>query len=326
MIGIFDSGLGGLTVTRQILSAFGHEDIYYLADTAHSPYGNKSIEEIVHLSYNCTQFLVDQGIDVLVIACNSATAASLPILRNHFSIPIIGIIEPTAYQALLYSSRRTIGVLATQATVSTHAYKDALTALTDRVPSEYRQGIPERPECALRVVEQAAPLFVPLIERGITYGKQIYQLAQFYCEKLLEYQVDTVILGCTHYPFISNVLRDVFDDKVTLLNSGSATVEVLRSYIPGHSTRDSAQLLTENILPSDSPWKISDSISASLSTAQPHAIHNVSSLRAETGDAPEYIFACTGDITSFSNLCIRYFARYTTQWSGTIRFVPALSH
>lgn len=201
-IGIFDSGFGGLTVARAVWDQLPHEDIVYLGDTARAPYGPKSIPEVREYALECLDYLDGLGVKALVIACNSASSAVLRDARERYDVPVIEVILPAARRAVKASRTGRIGVICTVATAMSQSYDDALAA----VPR-------------VRLFTAACPLFVDYVERGITGGPELLSLARDYLDPLLEAKVDTLILGCTHYPLLTGVLSYVLGDDVTLVSS-----------------------------------------------------------------------------------------------------------
>jgi len=212
-IGLFDSGIGGLTVVREILRQLPNEHVVYFGDTARVPYGGKSAETVTRFSIENTQFLVRRGIKLLVVACNTASALAMPVLQRRFEIPMIGVIAPGAEEAVRKTRRRRIGVIGTTGTVGSRAYEAA---------------IAERDaECTVEAI--ACPLFVPLAEEGWVDGDVPRRVAETYLRPLREHGVDTVILGCTHYPILSSVIGEVLGEGITLIDTAESTVlEVCR--------------------------------------------------------------------------------------------------
>ena len=202
-IGVFDSGVGGLTVVAALKHRLPAESILYLGDTARLPYGTKSADTVLHYTRRNLDFLVDRGVKAAVVACNTASALALP--RIEEPVPLWGVIEPGARAAARLSGGR-VGVLATESTVASGAYERALHA--------------ERPD--LKVASLACPLFVPLVEEGWENDPITRQIAARYLEPLLAGGIDTLILGCTHYPLLAPVLRDLAGDDVRLVSSAEA--------------------------------------------------------------------------------------------------------
>ena len=192
-IGVRDSGVGGLTVARCIQEALPHARLLYFADTAHVPYGGRPPAEIKHFALNIGQFLIEHGAQIVVFACNTSSAIALETARETLSVPVVGTIEPGAHAAVSATKNDTIGVLATQATVENGDYGRHIRALKPQV----------------RVLEVACPDFVPLVESEQTESAEAHEAARHYLHYLLEQNVDTIVLGCTHYPLLLPTLREV---------------------------------------------------------------------------------------------------------------------
>ncbi|WP_235535949.1 glutamate racemase [Nocardioides sp. Root190] len=201
-IGIFDSGFGGLTVARSVIDQLPHESITYVGDTARQPYGPKPIGEVREYALECLDHLVDRGVKALVIACNSASAAMLRDARERYDVPVVEVIYPATRRAVAASRNGRIGVICTRATAESMAYDDAFAAA---------------PQISLTT--RACPRFVDFVEAGITGGDELIAVAHDYLDPLTELGVDTVILGCTHYPLLTGVISYVMGDDVTLVSS-----------------------------------------------------------------------------------------------------------
>ncbi len=211
-IGIFDSGVGGLTVARAILDQLPHEQVIYLGDSAHLPYGNRPIAEVRSLALACLDRLVEQGVKMLVIACNSASAACLHDARERYAVPVVEVIRPAVRRAVAATRNGHIGVIGTNATINSGAYQDAFAAAPH-----------------VDVASVACPQFVDFIERGVTSGRALLGLANGYLEPLQRADVDTLILGCTHYPLLAGLIGLVMGENVTLVSSADETArEVYR--------------------------------------------------------------------------------------------------
>lgn len=206
-IGIFDSGVGGLTVLQALLAALPDEELVYLGDTGRAPYGTKSGETITRYSVENVEFLVARDVKVLVVACNSASSVALPALAQRFSLPIIGVIAPGARAAVERSRNGRIGVIATEATIASGAYTNALRALKPQV----------------EVYTRACPLFVPLTEEGWVDGTIATAAAEAYLASMRKSGIDTLVLGCTHYPLLKPVIQHVMGAGVTLVDSAEET-------------------------------------------------------------------------------------------------------
>ncbi len=202
-IGVFDSGVGGLTVVKELMRLLPNENIVYFGDTARVPYGIKSKETIIKFSLENILFLLKQDVKTIVIACNTSSSAALPILKRHFKIPIIGVIGPGAKEAIYATRNNRIGVIATKATINSHAYEHEIKRLNPNI----------------KVFNQACPLLVPLAEEGWAHRKETYDIANFYLAPFKKAGIDTLILGCTHYPLLKDVFRKVLGDSVRLIDS-----------------------------------------------------------------------------------------------------------
>lgn len=211
-IGIFDSGVGGLTVARTIMEQLPDESVIYIGDTANSPYGPKPIAEVRALALRICQELVDRGCKMIVIACNTATAAMLRDARELFPVPVIGVIAPAVRRAVAATRNGKVGVIGTVGTINSGSYQELF-------------GVNPNVTC----YAQACPRFVDFVERGITSGRQILGVAEAYVAPLQSAGVDTLVLGCTHYPLLSGVIQLAIGDNVTLVSSAEETAkDVLR--------------------------------------------------------------------------------------------------
>ncbi|MCS4483895.1 glutamate racemase [Gleimia sp. 6138-11-ORH1] len=218
-IGIFDSGLGGLTVARAIIDKLPQEEILYVGDTANTPYGNKPIATVREMVLGVMDELASRDVKMLVIACNTASAAVLRDARERYEvdagIPVVEVIQPASKAAVVATRNRRIGVIATQATVTSGAYKDAFAVVPD-----------------LTVVQQACPRFVEFVEKGITTGDELNEVAEEYLAPIKAAQVDTLVLGCTHYPLLTGLISQHMGDEVTLISSSeSAANEVYQRLV-----------------------------------------------------------------------------------------------
>ncbi len=214
-IGIFDSGVGGLTVLREIMHALPQEDTLYFGDTARVPYGTKSPETVIRYSGEIASFLIRRDIKLLVVACNTASAVALPTLKRQLSIPVVGVIEPGARRAVEVSRSGRIGVIGTAGTIRSSAYTRAIKRLN--------------PEA--EVLTRACPLFVPLAEEGWTDNQVARLAAQIYLQELKDASVDTVVLGCTHYPLLKGMIADVMGPGVTLVDSAEETARTVAAIL-----------------------------------------------------------------------------------------------
>ncbi|MED5803698.1 glutamate racemase [Gordonia sp. Z-3] len=210
-IGIFDSGVGGLTVARAIIDLLPDEDVVYIGDTANGPYGPLAIPDIRRHALAIGDDLAERGVKAIVIACNTASAACLRDARERYApIPVVEVVLPAVRRAVVATKTGRIGVIGTQATIASRAYQDSFAAARDA-----------------EISAVACPRFVDFVERGITSGRQILGLAQGYLEPLQQADVDTVVLGCTHYPLLSGVIQLAMGDQVTLVSSAEETAKDL---------------------------------------------------------------------------------------------------
>lgn len=211
-IGVFDSGIGGLTVLRELIKLLPQEDTIYLGDTARLPYGNKSPETVIRYALETADFLLKRRIKLLVVACNTASAVGLPALKSRYRLPILGVIEPGARKAARATRSGRVGVIGTERTIKSGAYVQAI------------QGI----DPSIRVFGRACPLFVPLAEEGWHGNGVAGQVARHYL-KGLEKKIDVLVLGCTHYPLLKNMIRRALGGDVLLVDSARETArEALR--------------------------------------------------------------------------------------------------
>ncbi len=201
-IGIFDSGFGGLTVARAVIDQLPHESVLYLGDTARQPYGPKPIAEVREYALECLDHLVSLGVKAIVIACNSASAAMLRDARERYDVPVVEVIFPATRRAVAASRSGRIGVICTRATAESMAYDDAFAAAPQ-----------------VELFTQVCPRFVDLVEAGVTGGEELQAVAHEYLDPLVDDGIDTLILGCTHYPLLTGVISYVMGDGVTLVSS-----------------------------------------------------------------------------------------------------------
>jgi glutamate racemase len=207
-IGVFDSGVGGLTVLQALTALLPREDFIYVGDTARVPYGTKSAESVRRFSLEIARFLKGRGVKMLVVACNTASALALEDLRKAMPFPVLGVIEPGAHAALAASAGGRVGVIGTEATVRSGAYEKALHRLSP----------------GLRVISRACPLFVPLVEEGWVDHPVARAVARIYLNPLLKRKVDTLVLGCTHYPLLKPALKKIVG-RVKLIDSAEETAK-----------------------------------------------------------------------------------------------------
>ncbi|TSA26994.1 MAG: glutamate racemase [Ignavibacteriales bacterium] len=221
-IGFFDSGIGGLTVVRSVTRIMPNENIVYFGDTARVPYGSKSNDTVVEYSLQAANFLLRKNIKLLVVACNTASSVALKELRKFLMIPVIGMIEPGAKMALQESRNGIVGVIGTRSTINNKAYAHELKKLNPKV----------------KVYEKACPLFVPLAEEGWLDHKVTELVAKEYLGEFHKKKIDSLILGCTHYPILYDVIQKVVGKNVKLIDSGTPAARLVEDYLNGRQLRN----------------------------------------------------------------------------------------
>lgn len=214
-IGVFDSGVGGLTVAREIMRHLPNENIVYFGDTARVPYGSKSKDNIIRFSRQIINFLKTKEVKAIVIACNTASALALDVVREEFDIPIIGVVEPGARAALAATQTKKIGVIGTEATIRSAMYEKII------------QGM----DSEAIVIGKACPLFVPLVEEGFAKHHVTGEIIDYYLASFMETDIDSLILGCTHYPLLRSRIREYFGEKITLVNPAYETAMDLKQIL-----------------------------------------------------------------------------------------------
>jgi len=227
-IAIFDSGLGGLTVAKEIQKVLPNESIIYYGDTARVPYGSKSKDTIITFTREAVKFLQSHNAKCIVVACNTASALALSVVENEFDVPMIGVINPGAKAAAEKTSSDKVGVIATTATINSDAYTNAIREINNRIT----------------VYSQPCPLFVPLVEEGLGDKPAAKLIIQEYLTPLKTADIDTLVLGCTHYPLLIKQIQDFVSDKVSLVDSATTCANDLKILL------EKENLLSDNINPS----------------------------------------------------------------------------
>jgi len=202
-IGVFDSGVGGLTVVKELIRQLPGEDIIYFGDTARVPYGIKSKETVIRFSIESILFLLKQEVKLICVACNTVSSVALPIIKSHFRVPFVGVITPGVREAVYATQNKRIGVIGTRGTIESHTYENEIKQL----------------DPSIKVTAVACPLFVPFAEEGWLGGSEVLGVAKKYLQPLNDARVDTVILGCTHYPLLKPVIKKALGERVTLIDS-----------------------------------------------------------------------------------------------------------
>ncbi len=237
-IGVFDSGVGGLTVVKELIRHLPGEDIVYFGDTARVPYGIRSRETIIRYSIEDTLFLLKQDVKLICVACNTVSSVALPVIKNHFKVPIIGVLVPGVREAVYATRNKRIGVIGTRGTIKSRSYEVEIKQLAPRVS----------------VFIASCPLFVPFVEEGWHKGSEVLSVARMYLAPLKQARVDTLILGCTHYPLIKPVIAQVMGPGVTLIDSAKqVAIEVKKILASEGLLNDKARAGVHKFYVSDNP-------------------------------------------------------------------------
>jgi glutamate racemase len=256
-IGIFDSGVGGLTVVRAVNRLLPDESVVYFGDTARVPYGSKSPETVIRFAMEDAEFLLGKGIKLLVVACNTASSVSLPALREFADVPVIGVIEPGAKTAASITRSGTVGVIGTLGTISSGAYQKALKAYSS----------------VSRVIAQPTPLLVPLVEEGWLEHRITELVLREYTAPVVNEGIDTLVLGCTHYPLLKDALSGILGDGIRLVDSAESTAEEVASILDGGEMRAEPGNGENSFYVSDIPLKFQEIAQRFLGRAIPLVTH-----------------------------------------------------
>lgn len=236
-IGVFDSGVGGLTVVKELIRQLPYEDIIYFGDTARVPYGIKSKETVIKFSIENILFLLKHEVKLICIACNTVSSFALPVIKNHFRVPIVGVISPGVREAVYVTRNKRIGVIGTSGTIKSRAYELQIKQLDPSV----------------KVAAVACPLFVPFAEEGWFDGWVILEVARTYLKPLKNYRVDTVILGCTHYPLLKPVIKKVLGENVRLIDSAKQVAMEVKKVLANESSLNEERKGRHKFFVSDNP-------------------------------------------------------------------------
>ncbi len=242
-IGIFDSGIGGLTVVRALMKRLPHENIVYFGDTARVPYGPKSPQVIREYAAQDTDFLMKHNVKMIVVACNTVSAVALEVVQKHAKVPVIGVIVPGAKAAVESTKKKRIGVIGTVGTINSNAYTNAIRQFDETAT----------------VISQSCPLFVPLAEEGLIDHKATEIIAREYLFPLKLKKIDTLVLGCTHYPILEKTIRSVFESGIILIDSGEATAEEVEHVLIANDLRNPSTLKANiQFFVSDIPYRFTE--------------------------------------------------------------------
>lgn len=254
-IGVFDSGVGGLTVVKQLMKKLPSENIIYFGDTARIPYGTKSEEIVRRFALEDSFFLLEKNVKMVVVACNTASSVAMSMLQSILDVPVIGVIEPGAEAAVRNSSNRKIGVIGTAATIRSSSYRKKVLEKSSKV----------------QVISQACPLFVSLVEEGWIEDEATILIARRYLQTMIENHVDTLILGCTHYPLLKNIIQKVLGESVQLIDSGVETAKSVEKILKEKSMlANSDQIAKNKFYLSDMPYKFQEIAERFLERTIPH--------------------------------------------------------
>ena len=236
-IGVFDSGVGGLTVAKEIIRQLPNENIIYFGDTARVPYGIRSQETVIRYSVDDALFLLKHDVKLICVACNTASSVALPVIKNHFKVPVIGVISPGAKEGVYASRNKRIGVIGTRGTVKSRSYEKEIWRLDPKI----------------RVFTQACPLFVPFAEEGCLSGPEIKTIAARYLKPLKQAKIDTLILGCTHYPLLKPVIKEIMGRDVVLIDSAKQVALEVKNILTNEGLLNGKHKAVYKFFVSDNP-------------------------------------------------------------------------
>lgn len=236
-IGVFDSGVGGLTVVKELIRQLPGEDIIYFGDTARVPYGIKSKETVIRFSIENILFLLKQDVKLICVACNTVSSLALPAIKNHFRVPIVGVISPAVREAVYATQNKRIGVIGTRGTIRSRAYESEISQL----------------DAKIKVTSAACPLFVPFAEEGWLKGNAVLEVAQEYLKPIKSARCDTVILGCTHYPLLKPVIRQVLGSGVNLIDSAKQVGVEVKNILDNEGMLNGSGIGRRRFFVSDNP-------------------------------------------------------------------------
>ncbi len=236
-IGVFDSGVGGLTVIKELIRQLPNEDIIYFGDTARVPYGIKSKETVIRFSIENILFLLKNDVKLICVACNTVSSVALPVIKNHFRVPIVGVITPGVREAVYATHNKRVGVIGTSGTIKSGSYEQEIKQL----------------DSSVKVTAVACPLFVPFAEEGWLEGSVVIEVAKTYLKPMKEAGVDTVILGCTHYPLLKPVIRQVMGEGVRLIDSAKQVAIEVKKILSAESLCNSQRKGKHKFYVSDNP-------------------------------------------------------------------------
>lgn len=239
-IGVFDSGIGGLTVTKEIIKLLPSESIIYLGDTARVPYGTRSKEVVTKFTKELMGFLLKRKIKALVVACNTISSVALDEVKKLSPVPIIGVVDPAVHASLNHTKNHKIGIIGTNGTIVSGAYKKAIQSLSPKA----------------EVISISCPLFVPIAEEGLSDHQAVRLIAKDYLQPLKKARVDTLILGCTHYPILQKIIQETLGDKITLVDSAKPTAEQLKKLLEEKELLSNGKKSKLEVFVTDAPERV----------------------------------------------------------------------
>ncbi len=251
-IGIFDSGLGGLTVFKEIRKILPYEDLIYFGDTARVPYGNKSKNTVIRYSNEILEFLIGKGVKIVIVACNTSSSLALDSLRERAVVPVFGVIGPGAKKAVQVFSGRNIAVIGTAATIKSRAYSRAINQEIEHLDKG-------RIDHKFKIIEQACPLFVPLVEEDFSSEEIIRNIISYYLNPIVGKKPSCMVLGCTHYPILKDFILEVMGMNVEIIDSGIETAKVVKRYLGENGMlKDRKEIGSESFFVSDGTGRLKD--------------------------------------------------------------------
>ncbi len=254
-IGVFDSGIGGLTVVKHLMEILPYEDIVYFGDTARVPYGTKSEEVVKRFAFEDSRFLLKHNVKVIVVACNTVSATAIHLLKEYLPVSVIGVMQPGAAAAVNKTKNGRIGVIGTTTTIRSQRYKQKIQQINPDI----------------QVVSQACPLFVPLVEEGLIEDEATSLIGKRYLDDLIENKIDSLILGCTPYPVLKNTIQRIVGDNVVLVDSGEETAKELKRFFKENELENSKKIKPKiKFYVSDLPHKFQEIGERFLQKSLPH--------------------------------------------------------
>ncbi len=253
-IGIFDSGLGGLTVFKEIRKILPYEDLIYFGDTARVPYGNKSKNTVIRYSNEILEFLIKKRVKIVIVACNTSSSLALDNLRERAVVPVFGVIEPGAQKAVQVFSGKNIAVIGTSATIKSKAYSRAINR-----EIEHLNGDRGYINHTFKIIEQACPLFVPLVEEDFSNEEILRNIISYYLNPIVSKRPSCIVLGCTHYPILKDFILEAMGTNVEIIDSGIETAKVVKCYLGENGMlKDRKEVGSESFFVSDGMGRLKE--------------------------------------------------------------------